>query len=83
TGSRAEVDVVPAIRLHHVTWLSDANRYQTLEGVAILSTADSWTLNFPEQHAANGRAKRARTGHQFKRVVRIFKRMQSDMLKTG
>lgn len=83
TGSRAEVDVVPAIRLHHVTWLSDANRYHTLEGVAILSTDGRWTFNFPDQHAANGRAKRARTGHQFKRVVRIFKRMQSDMLKTG
>lgn len=83
TGSRAEVDVVPAIRLHHVTWLTDVQRYQTLEGVAILSTEGRWTLNFPDQHAANGRAKRARTGHQFKRVVRIFKRMQADMLKSG
>ncbi|API61072.1 hypothetical protein BSL82_10290 [Tardibacter chloracetimidivorans] len=83
TGSRAEVDVVPAIRYHHVTWLTDAQRYLTLEGVAILSTDGRWTVNFPDQHAANGRAKRGRTGHQFKRTVRIFKRMQADMLRTG
>lgn len=83
TGSRAEVDVVPAVRLHHVTWLPSEFRYQTIEGVAIFSTDGRWTFNFPEQHAANGRAKRARTGHQFKRAVRIFKRMQADLQKTG
>jgi len=83
TGSRAEVDVVPSIRYHHITWLPGIGQYRTWEGVAILSTEGHWTLNFPDYHAANGRAKRARTGHQFKRVVRIFKRMQADMILRG
>ncbi len=30
-------------------------------------------VNYPEQHYANGVAKRERTGHRFKRVVRILK----------
>lgn len=83
TGSRAEVDVVPTIGLHHVTWLPAVARYKTLEGVVILSTDGGWTPNFPEQHAANGVAKRARTAHRFKKVVRIFKRMRADMTARG
>jgi hypothetical protein len=83
TGSRAEVDVVPTVRYHHVAWLPDTGRYHTREGVAILSTEGHWTLNFPDQHVENGRVKRIRTGHQFKRVVRIFKRMQVDMMARG
>jgi hypothetical protein len=83
TGSRAEVDVVPSMRYHYVYWSPAAARYFVREGIAILSTDGRWTINYPNQHAGNGRAKRARTGHQFKRSVRIFKRMQADMLATG
>ncbi len=79
TGSRAEVDVVPTIRFHYVDWISYLNRYNTTEGVAILSTEGLWTLNFPEQHTANGVAKRARTAHRFKKVVRVLKRIRADM----
>jgi hypothetical protein len=83
TGSRAEIDVVPAIRFHHVTWIDDASRYQRWEGVAILGRNGRWTRNFPEQHAANGKAKRARTANRFKKVVRIFKRLRADMTAHG
>lgn len=83
TGSRAEVDVVPAVRFHHVLWQADVSRYLTIEGVAILALDGRWTLNFPEQHHANGIAKRARTAHRFKRIVRIFKRLRSDLKERG
>lgn len=79
TGSRAEVDVVPTLRYHFVQWLDHLGRYDTVEGVAILSTDGRWTVNFPEQHAANGVAKRVRTLYRFKKVVRILKRMRADM----
>lgn len=79
TGSRAEVDVLPAIRLHHILWRVDLLRYETLEGIAFLAQDGRWTLNFPEQHHINGIAKRARTSHRFKKIVRIFKRMRSDL----
>lgn len=83
TGSRAEVDVVPAIRYQNIMWWGFENRYNTIEGVAILSTDGNWTHNYPDHHRASGLTKRARTGHQFKKVVRIFKRLRADLAERG
>lgn len=83
TGSRAEVDVVPTLGYHSVIWSASLSCYLTLEGIAILSTDGKWTLNFPEQHYTNGVNKRARTGYQFKKVVRSFKRLRADMTERG
>lgn len=82
-GSRAEVDVVPSFRLHYIQQMQQGfmpPQFYTTEGVALLSTSGTWTYNFPDQHIANGRTKRANTGHQFKKVVRTIKRMQRDMM---
>ncbi|WP_181707168.1 hypothetical protein [Chthonobacter rhizosphaerae] len=80
-GSRAEVDVVPAFTLHFIRrGFSLMQPYITTEGVGLLNPPADWTFNFPDLHIANGRSKRQRTGLQFKRVVRIIKRMQSDMM---
>ena len=79
SGSRAEVDVVPTIGFHYVSWDASSSRFNIDEGVAILSTDSAWTVNFPVQHTANGVAKRARTRHRFKKVVRVLKRMRADM----
>lgn len=83
TGSRAEVDVVPVVNYHFVQWNSALNRYSLFEGVAIYSTDGRWTINFPEQHYANGVAKNDRTSRRFKRIVRIFKRLRADMELRG
>lgn len=82
-GSRGEVDVVPCFTLHHIRAGAGFVPFSTVHGVAILSTDGNWTLNYPEQHIANGRRKRTTTGHQFKRVVRIVKRLQTDMEEYG
>jgi hypothetical protein len=84
TGSRADVDVVPCVGYRRVLWLAEPhNRYWTFEGIAILSTDNQWTVNYPEIHNANGIAKRSRTAHRFKRIVRIFKRLRADMAARG
>jgi hypothetical protein len=83
TGSRGEVDVVPCFTLHHIYVPQGSWHYNRIEGVAILGTDGGWTLNYPDQHIANGRLKRTTTRHQFKRMVRIVKRMQSDMIDCG
>ena len=79
TGSRAEVDVVPTIGLHHVAWSATEGRYNTTKGIAIFDTDGGWIFNFPEQHYVNGVAKRSRTACRFKRVVRTFKRLRADL----
>ena len=52
-------------------------------GSAILSLNGTWTYNYPDQHLANGRAKRLRTAYQFKKIVRISKRLRADMEERG
>jgi hypothetical protein len=82
-GSRAEVDVVPAFVLHHVAWNIAYQRYDTTHGVAIMSNVGVSTFNFPEQHHANGVAKRERTKLRFKRSVRMLKRLRNEMAGLG
>lgn len=79
TGSRAELDLVPTVGYHRVSWSSALSVYQTTVGVAILGQDGSWTYNYPEQHHTNGKAKRTRTARRFKGMVRIFKRLRSDL----
>jgi hypothetical protein len=82
-GSRSEVDVVPCFTLHHVTGQTLLGQ-TTVVGTAILSKDQTnWTLNYPDQHSDNGRYKRLNTGLQFKRVVRIVKRLRADMTERG
>lgn len=83
TGSRAEVDVVPTFNTHLVVWSGQLQQFITLKGVAILGKNLQWTENFPDQHTANGVAKRERTAHRFKKMVRIFKRLRNDMVDQG
>jgi hypothetical protein len=80
-GSRAPVDVVPAFRYYWVNWNAAALKYDVAEGIAILSKNGAWTNNFPDQHYANGVGKRARTGHRFKKQVRIFKRLRDELVR--
>ena len=37
-------------------------------------------LNFPQQHHQNGKAKRERTKHRFKKVVRTAKRLRDELV---
>jgi hypothetical protein len=83
TGSRAEVDVVPTINSHYVYWSATSQTYKVNKGVAILSTDGRWTYNYPEQHNNNGIAKRARTKFRFKKIVRTFKQLRTDMKDCG
>lgn len=82
-GSRSEVDVVPAATYHRIANSLTGGSLVTVQGIAILSTDGSWTINYPEQHLQNGRAKRLATGYQFKRVVRIIKSLRKDMKDRG
>jgi hypothetical protein len=79
-GSRAPVDVVPAFKYLWVWWNAAAGQYWKVEGVTILAKTGIWINNFPEQHYANGVAKRVRTAHRFKRQVRIFKRLRDELV---
>lgn len=80
-GSRGDVDVVPVFKYLWVWWNQTASQYWKAEGITILSKNGAWTINFPDQHYANGVAKRARTVHRFKKQVRIFKRLRDELVR--
>ena len=84
-GSRADTDVVPAIRLEYVTKRGLGLLYylDSIEGVIIYAADGTQILNFPQQHHANGKAKRERTGYRFKKVVRTAKRLRDELVTMG
>jgi hypothetical protein len=82
-GSRADVDIVPVFKYMWVCWDHPALQYRQANGITVLGKDGSWIHNFPDQHAANGIAKRVRTAHRFKRHVRIFKRLRDELVQQG
>lgn len=81
-GSHADVDLVPAFHLRYV--VPDGHGgYGTLDGVGISGTDGSEAWNFPYQHHANGIAKRTRTAHRFKKIVRTLKRLNYELCEIG
>ena len=82
SGSRADVDLVPAFHAHHI-YNDGVGGYVRHDGVTIVSADGSQTHNFPEQHHANGKAKRVSTQHRFKKVVRMLKRLNYELADQG
>lgn len=79
-GTRADVDIAPTFNYSWVMWDVYSKTYVVEDGITILATDGTWTHNFPEQHHANGIAKRARTKHRFKRNVRMLKRLRDELV---
>ena len=83
-GSRSNADVVPAIRLHYVKRASGVlSTFDCVEGVIIYARDGTQILNFPHQHHENAKAKRERTRHRFKKVVRSAKRIRDELVTLG
>jgi hypothetical protein len=71
-------DVVPCVT--HKTWTS---RTTCWKGISLLNdAAPSGPIeNYPEQHLKQGTSKNDRTLRRYKRVVRILKRLENEMVK--
>ena len=87
-GSRADADVVPALCLHYVRrrglgLLASVEPFERFEGVVVYAEDGTQIFNFPRQHHENGKAKRARTRHRFKKVVRAAKRLRDELVAGG
>lgn len=78
TSSRVDADVTPCFDYRYYF---KGGGYR--EGTRIVRTDGSLIENFPEQHLAKGRATNNRTGANFKRVVRILKRVEYSMVADG
>lgn len=72
-------DVVPCVT--HKTYWSRTKTPQT--GIKLRSDKNPGKdiVNYPQQHLDRGTAKNARTNKRYKRVVRILKRLENEMVK--
>lgn len=75
-----KADVVPCVT--HKTWLS---RTSSRTGIELLNDAQPWQdiINFPKQHLDQGTKKNDATSRRYKRVVRILKRLENEMVDKG
>jgi len=76
--ARVEADVVPCFG--YVYYMRGSAQR---EGIRIFRTNGSYFENFPGQHLANGRTKNNETNGDFKKVVRILKRVANTMEAEG
>lgn len=75
-----KADVVPCVT--HKTWLS---RHSSRIGIRLRNDArpDAEIHNYPKQHLEEGTKKNDATTRRYKRVVRILKRLENEMVKAN
>jgi hypothetical protein len=75
-----KADVVPCVT--HKTWVS---RHVSHTGVRLQNDAQpaQEIHNYPKQHLAEGTTKNDATSRRYKRVVRILKRLENEMVDKG
>lgn len=80
-SSSLSADVVPCFTFHRYDRLGYNSRPLYHEGIQIHSDSGSRIENWPEQSYENGTAKNNATGRRYKRMVRILKRLENDMVE--
>ena len=75
---RVDADVVPTFKLR-MYWADGSH----VEGTCIEPPNGRRIYNFPHQHHARGVLKNVATGHRFKQVARVIKRLRNEMKDDG
>lgn len=80
SSRKLKADVVPCST--NKTWVS---RYSAHTGITLLNDSNptELILNYPKQHFAEGTEKNDATSRRYKRVVRILKRLENEMVDRG
>lgn len=78
-SNRVNADVVPCFQMKRF-----ANESQVeAEGIQFYADDGKQIDSYPEQHYQNGVTKRASTGQMYKKIVRIFKKLKSEMVEAN
>jgi len=77
-SARVEADVVPCFDFRY--YFSPTNYH---EGTRVFKKDRTPIKNYPKQQLENGRAKNTRTGLNYKKAVRIMKRVENAMVLEG
>ena len=83
TDNRKPADVVPCFSMHYY-YNSNLKDFVTHhDGIIIFADDGTVIRNFPKQHIANGKSKNNQTNGNYKRMVRIIKKMRYLMSNCG
>lgn len=77
SSARVDADVVPSFDYRY--YLSPSS---WREGSKTFKTTGGSVVNYPDQHLKKGREKNSRTNNNYKKTVRIFKRIENAMVET-
>ena len=78
SSTRVDADVVPCFSYRYYL-----DRASSRIGTKIFRSDGTTLVNYPEQQLVNGRDKNQRTGHAFKKTVRILKRVENNIVQGG
>ena len=79
--SRLSADVVPCFTYkRHYSVYADLLSQQPRVGVKLFPDAGGEIINWPRQQAENGNRKNSETGRRYKRIVRILKHLENELV---
>ncbi len=81
SSARVSADVVPSF--HFRRYYHSGVFQQCDHGLMTLRADGRWIVNYPEQQLSNGRWKNFATLGQYKKLVRILKRIENDLVEDG
>lgn len=76
---RVDADTVPCMRYRDYTGDYENNPNNYIGGILIQADNGEIIVNYPEQHIRNGKEKNKQTNKNYKRMVRIMKKMRYIM----
>ena len=76
-------DAVVAFMLKDFKIIQSKNANRYVEGIRFYAKDGSVVSNYPKDHIENGIAKNNRTNYEYKKLVRIFKRIRNAMVDDG
>jgi len=81
SSARVSADVVPSF---HFRRYSGTGFFQECDrGLTTRRTDGRWIVNYPAQQLSNGRGKNLATLGQYKKLARIIKRVENDLVEGG
>jgi hypothetical protein len=76
-------DVVPCFEYHYIWDVSNQGQPKSYEGARIYPNKGDHIHNWPNQQLTCGNAKNDATGRRYKRMVRILKRIENQLVKAN
>lgn len=76
---RVEADCIPSFQYRNYKYNSSSSERNFVEGIKYFASDHTSVVNYPKVHIKSGIAKNTQTGRNYKRLVRVIKRLRNKM----